>query len=231
MPLIWTEQVYQQAYSRPYGLSWAMNCNYAPFLGNGNKLGQVGIPVNTSWKLLVVGCGFGFLLKVMDDMGYNPALVWGSDTSPFIQANKATQAPPGYASRILDLSIQGGPIPFQPYFGGTGQNRGKVHAVITEGVIESLLNDGEITAFKAQCENMLLAGGRVIHFFVSELVPEGTSPDPHDRTLGLNWQPREYYSARLSNHYLIDNHGWNARNGTGGGVEALIWNPTGQVWQ
>lgn len=207
MALVWDETTFALAYSRPYGLQWIEEVNYAPVLADLQKL-DARIGASLGSKFLVAGCGFGFMLPKMVELGATFANVWGCDTSPYIHANKATQAPAGYASRILNIDILAGPTAFRNDIGGNG----KVAWVISEYVLTSLQTDQEIENFRVACTNMQSGGtGGVIHLFASE-------HPKSDRSFGMNWQPREYWSARMPDQWLYD-------------VRGGVWNPQQGAWQ
>lgn len=47
-------------------------------------------PMGKSDRILVVGCGFGFLIDAFHDAGF--LNVWGIDNSPYIQTNRGTES-------------------------------------------------------------------------------------------------------------------------------------------
>lgn len=213
MALIWDETQYGNAYTE-YSLEWAERGNYEQWKQNLLRLNaHIGFSLGS--KALIVGCGFGYLLKVFDDNGATPSNVYGCDDSTYIQANKDTQAPAGIAPRILDIDLRAGPNAFKPYFGGNG----KVTWVVSELVLTSLQTDAEIDEFRLACDAMQSGGnGGVAHIFAS--FHESLS---HDTTIGMNWRTRDYWSARLPNHWLLDVHYW--AYGDNG-----VWNPQTGSW-
>ena len=87
MPLIWDETLYNQAYSNPPSRSGDFAGLMRHYRSTYGFL-EDALPVfNRNSDILVVGCGFGYTMEVMLDLGATS--VWGTDISPFIQANKA----------------------------------------------------------------------------------------------------------------------------------------------
>lgn len=59
--------------------------------------------IEKSDRVLVVGCGFGFLIDAFHDAGFPN--IWGIDSSPYIQANRATESRD--STGFVDSDIRG----------------------------------------------------------------------------------------------------------------------------
>lgn len=240
MALIWDANKYGQAYiwTNPitkvrepcYNHMWASYNNFKMYA---DALQNMVSHANftPSSEVLFVGCGFGYWIEVLlMQPGVQANNVWGIDTSPYITANKNDTVYTNsiVAPKILDLDITSSTIlnDLKPYYGGNGKVGGWIISTL---VLTSLQTDQEITNFGSACENISGPQAKVAHIF-SSLIPNS------DLTLGMNWQSRDYWSSRLPNHWLIDQHGWNHPEVLAGTVEYGvdyfgIWNPDVGAWQ
>lgn len=101
-------------------------------------------------RIVVVGCGFGFLIEVFHDAGF-PA-VWGVESSPWIIAGRATETRPDvlYVEDDVRASKVGGALKKIAGAGGFDY-------VITEDVISSYTQSETADVFTA-CEGLLAPG-------------------------------------------------------------------------
>lgn len=168
------------------------------------KLGASGA-FTPSAETLVVGCGFGWLVETIVDVGSNA--VWGTDTSTAIQ-NLLDD--PGVAVRsdvrplIFDINILDANAAQQFKAVGAGNNAGKFRNVVTDRLIEDW-PISEIDTLLDACDALLAPGqSRVFHIvlatdgFISG--PEGL-PDPAFVSNQLSLA--EWVALRPS-HYWID---------------------------
>lgn len=143
-----------------------------------NKLGVV--PAFTpSTDVLVVGCGFGWLVEVMLNAGSNSA--WGTDTSAIIHqeiVNPAMNVPASVRARVLNIDITSPTARQQFQAAGAGNAQGRFRWVVTEFVIDTL-ETAEIAPLLNACDNLRAPGqGGVAHLVVAQdaLPPGATDP-------------------------------------------------------
>lgn len=107
--------------------------------------------IDLGGRILIVGCGFGWLLEVMVDAGYD---VTGTDTSTLIQSLKSdpeTDVRPDIQRLILDVDIT-----------KDASDLGLFDVVITEHLLEDWPLD-DISTILDACESLLADGGEVLH--------------------------------------------------------------------
>lgn len=217
MPLVWDEELFNKSYSQGYKRS----SYYREGVGLVHHKTQMQgmektLPkFNKNSDMLVVGCGYGFLMEVMVDSGARH--VWGTDISPYIQANKEAEARSDVAPLILDIDVVD--TDAQAQFaaagaGGQGANEGKFLWIISEHVVEGFNVETEaadLIMYLEGLDDLLSSSNRagIIHLFAG-LLPD----DPHDHSLGLTWLPLEDWVPYAPHHYWIDTHAWRL----GGGV-------------
>lgn len=213
MSLQWTDEIFAQAYSHYHRDYWINTANYGYYRTVLTKLISRN-DLTPSQKVLLVGCGFGYWIEfLMSQVGMNPDNVWGTDPSPFIQTNKTNDyyCHADIRNKILTVDIASPTITneLKPFFGGNGT----VTWVLSTLVLESLQTDQEIADFSASCRNPLSQQGKVGHIFASDL------GDASDKSFGMNFQPREYWSDRLPDDWLFD-----IQNGF------HVWSPETKTW-
>lgn len=154
--------------------------------------------------VLVVGCGYGYLMAMMLQAGANSSRVWGTDTSLYIQTNKAIEGHPNYpllTANILDLDITASNILQLLKAAGVSGN-GKVDWVICESVTETI-PPANLTAWLDACDGLLSAQGNVLHIVTvqdSQTLP--TIP-PLWTTYNWTWQTLEQWQALRPAHYWL----------------------------
>jgi len=171
-----------------------------------NKLGSV--PNFTpSTNVLVVGCGFGWLMETMMDLGANR--VWGTDISTVIQGlldDPGVDVRTDVRARILAIDVTD-PQAVQQFrtagAGGQGANRGKFDWIITELVMESFdpVNDlATFTGFLDSLDGLRTnqQGG------VAHIVAHHQENSGHDDTLGMTWLTLAEWAALQPAHWWID---------------------------
>lgn len=190
MPLVWDEALYQNAYSRePNRTSELRYRNVWT-----DKLLEVLPGFSLSKSILIIGCGFGYTIEVLQNRGVSNVV--GVDTSPYIQAEKYVK------SQVPDK-----------IYGSLDEVRGKYDWVITELVIESYNPATELPEFVnflADIEGPMKGNGHVAHIFAG-LLGDGSS---HEWSLGMTWLPLEDWVPYAPHHYWLDYHGWKV----GGGI-------------
>jgi 2-polyprenyl-3-methyl-5-hydroxy-6-metoxy-1,4-benzoquinol methylase len=217
MPVIWDEATYNQAYGLGYTRASHWRNDVVGLAHHKSQLVKLenALPqFNRNNDVLVVGCGYGFLMEVMIDLGATS--VWGTDISSYIQTNKTTEARSDVAPLILDINVTDTDAVAQfasAGAGGGGGSAGKFHWVITELVIESydpVANLAEFTTFLDGLDALVRTGGQtgVAHIFAGVL-PD----DPHDHSLGLLWMTGAEWTAYRPAHYWIDVHTWQVLGG------------------
>lgn len=146
-----------------------------------NKLGL--IPAFTpATDVLVVGCGFGWLIEVMLEAGSNGA--WGTDLSTVIHANIATaDVPQEVQDRVLNIDIEAVDAKAQFQAAGAGTNQGEFRWIITEHLLEDW-PIGDINSILDACDNLRAPGqGGVAHLVVATDamiggdIPTGMDPE------------------------------------------------------
>ena len=230
---IWDETLYTNAYKCPLQNDLLVNgVNYSrgQIVGYGramyldSKVGDnprfntwnenirsLGTKLNLSFgsSILLVGCGFGYTMEEAKALGVNK--IWGADTSPYIQANKATQSAPEIAPLILNIDVThpDALTQLRPFVGGSG----RVNWVITELVVESLLS-AELTTFLNACDSLRTGTGGVAHIVACKMDTPVGGLSPHkDSPL---WQRTlEEWAAERPSHYWLD---WNNDNRVLGGA-------------
>lgn len=234
MAKIWTTEDFNAAYTQ-YNHQWAVNSGFVLYASALQRLTDRST-YTPSAEVLFIGCGFGYWIEYLLTVpGVQASNVWGIDTGPHINANKndPVYVNPTVQSKILNLDISSPSIlnDLKPYFGGNGKVGGWVVSTL---VLTSLETDQEISDFSSNCDALLGPSGEVAHIFTSEVFLSTDPDDFHNRTLGMNWQPRDYWSSRLSNHWLFDQHGWAHPEATLGdpsyigrfGIDYFgVWNP------
>ena len=139
-----------ELYDPPYDRSFGDRTMLTIFLKRFQTLG--GVP-NFSWgsSVLVVGCGYGFLLEYALDQGVNSNKIWGTDISTEIQANKGAEARADVAAKILDIDISA-PDAVQQLRAVVGGN-GRFNWIVTEDVMP-FYSDAEVPGLMQDCEDL-----------------------------------------------------------------------------
>jgi cyclopropane fatty-acyl-phospholipid synthase-like methyltransferase len=158
---------------------------------------------NPASQVLVVGCGFGWIIETIVDT-FNHNRIWGTEVSPWIQAEKATNARPDIAPLILDIDILAADARTQLRTAGAGQ-QGRFDWIISEQAVEGI-PAVDLPTFLDACDGLLRPGGNVVHVVATEITPPGPD-DVHDRTLDLRWQSHAAWIAERPAHLWLDVHG------------------------
>jgi hypothetical protein len=165
------------------------------------KLGASGA-FTPSVNTLIVGCGFGWLVEAIVDLGSNA--VWGTDISTLIQASIAD---PGVAVRadiqplILNVNILDANAAQQFKNAGAGNNSGKFSNVVTEHVLEDW-PIGDMATILDACDALLAPGqSNVFHLVAAS---DAVGSDQFDPQIVVNQLTlAEWVSIRPS-HFWID---------------------------
>jgi len=160
-----------------YGRTWAQRCenplddNLTRFNRRVTQLTTL-FPILTGDRIIVGGCGFGYLVEAFKDAGY--ANCWGIDNSNFVKNNKAVEA-------RGDIIIIGEKFKVAAQLSTklnseTGANNFKW--VITESLLESYDDGAEMTEILDMAESGLTGGEpltNIIHMVMS--VQDPANPD------------------------------------------------------
>lgn len=185
------------------GRKWALHKGYdgdpglAYFRNRVRGMGPIFNPAN---DILVVGCGFGWLVEAAVDLGSTTA--WGCDTSQAIwDAFSSAGIRPDIAPRILNVDFTAPDAADQFRNLGAGNNRGLFRTVITEHVLEDW-DIGTIDTALDACDD-LLAGGqsRVIHIVLSTNQIE---PENFDSEFVPNQFSLADWALLRPSHYWVD---------------------------
>lgn len=205
----WEQAEYDAAYQRngapsyrrniigpdgPNGISWWRNV--------ATELG-LKIPglVNPASHVLVVGSGFGWLIEtIVDDFGHDR--IYGTDTSLWIAAEKATHARSDIAGRLLSIDVTASDARQQFRTAGAGQ-QGRFDWILCDLVTETI-PAGELAAFLSALEGLLRPGGNVVHLVAAELDP--ALGGRHDETLGIRFRPIVDWQTEAPSHVWVDLH-------------------------
>lgn len=159
-----------------------------------------------STDVLIVGCGFGWLIEVLIDVGANR--VWGTDTSTVVQGSLAdpnVDIRSDVQAQILNIDVTA-PDALQQFrsagAGGTGQNRGRFDWLVTELFVESFDPINNLAAFNAVLNSLEALRsnrqGGVAHIVT---VNHGGAIDD---TLGFTWLTLAEWAAIRPSHWWID---------------------------
>lgn len=197
MPLVYDQTLYESLYQINTD---AGQIHYTRSLYNispgriANRVAMLPQGTVQSADVIVVGCGFGWLVEQAIDNGVAAAV--GIDSSPFIQANKATESRGDVV--ILDATV-----------GVTADNTIKsmlqaagfkrtADLVIDEDAASSH-SDAELQAFFDGCESLVSGNrpARVVHLVTP--VSERGGNDPI-----INWKTMAEWKALRPAHTWID---------------------------
>lgn len=210
--VIWDKAVYDNAYQRWNPSFGTYQSSYrAALLGadkhvwqerlNQMNLKFAGLGFQPSADVLVVGCGFGWTLEEMQNAGLNRA--WGTDISPYIQADKSIES--AIPDSILNVDVTAVDAREQFVAAGAGRiggpqaDRGKFDWIITELVMEGI-DPANRSAFLDALDALLKPGGRVGHL----LYAKEPGDYPFDPTLGLSEMTLAGWVALRPSHYWVD---------------------------
>ena len=164
------------------------------------KLGATGI--SPAAETLIVGCGLGWLVEVLDDIGSNA--VWGADTSTLIQStwdNPAVGILPSIRLLLHGIDIQDPDAIDQFKAVGAGNNKGEFRNIITEHVLEGL-EPGDISTFLDACDAILTSGQtNVLHLVTAH---DFIAPGQSDPAILLNQLTLAEWAAFRPGHFWID---------------------------
>lgn len=141
-------------------------------------------------RVLVLGCGYGFLPETFQWSGIPQGRVCGADNSAFIQGNLASEAHPNMQGKVVNRSMTLGASNAQmrgslrtaaPDVTGFGATAEFFDFVITESVLESFTPAERTAAFYTTLQSYLKAGlpaSQVIHIVADgwDATADGGSP-------------------------------------------------------
>lgn len=204
MPLVWDQTTYERMYARRdsdpdsaafgelihYGRAY-YDANLTPFA---RRLAWLtGLGMDASDRVLVGGCGYGFLIEVMRDAGFTS--VWGIDSSPHIQARRA-------------LETRGDVLLVEDDMRGGGRIRAALRSLTGDDIFDwvidedalSSFSDGELAGMLNACESVLSPSkptSNIVHM-VTPLLP-GHRQDP-----AINWKLLSTWKQIRPAHTWID---------------------------
>jgi len=151
------------------------------------------ISYTKSKHILFIGCGFGYLMEVAIDAGYNNVV--GIDTSPWIFQELSKEARADVAAKIYDIDVCAADAlaKFRDLVGKL-----KFHVVITEDVVTDFFVDDELATLLASCEEMLSATSEL-----SNIVHLVTTLSENQDS-GYRWQTLEQWKNINPNHTWVD---------------------------
>lgn len=155
-------------------------------------------PIGTADRILVAGCGLGFLIEAFKDGGHPN--VWGIDNSPYVAAKRGTDAR-GDVLWVED-DIRGGGRVRNALRTMTGANH--FRWVVSESVVESY-TDAELPPLLDAAESVLTSGqplSNIIHLFVP-LDPNASSQDP-----AFQWRTLAQANTIRPSHSWVDMVRW-----------------------
>lgn len=144
-------------------------------------------------NIVVVGCGFGWLIENLLDAGANNVV--GVDPSPYVHANKAEHSRSDVAGRIVNATVgvdNVGSILQQAGFPAT-------YNVVIDDDAASSNSDAELPAFLNGCEALLQGGqrARIIHL-VTQKREEGGQDS------AINWKFMAEWKALRTSHTWVN---------------------------
>lgn len=162
-------------------------------------------------NILIVGCGFGWTIEVArDEFGHQRT--WGTDISPFIQANKTAsgnlgvaQARADIAPLILNVDVTSPTARTDFVAAGAGTTtgpqagRGRFDWIITELVMESI-DPANYTTFLNALDSLATGTGGVIHIVVAK----EPGDQPFDPALGMTARTLAEWVAVRPAHWWLD---------------------------
>lgn len=195
MAVLWTKELYDLAYSFPaepdghpntrpgVRLHYNRAVLYPEMVRRAQQLVQL-LGLTTADRILIAGCGFGWTVEALVDMGFSAV---GTDVSAFIQDNKAVAEDGDIAAAIsavgLDPTSGEGATIFSQLKGNGIRTRGVVlnedsqsvrsrntvkqvlgepTVIITEDLVTSL-SDNECAALQSALTKYV-TGVRIVHF-------------------------------------------------------------------
>lgn len=171
-------------------------------------LAKMGVVPNFSpaADALIVGCGFGWLVEALIDLGGNG--VWGTDISTIIQSllnDPGVDVRADVLPRILDIDVMDLDASNQFKTAGAGNNKGEFRWIVTELVMESFDPVNDAAGFNAFCDSLdqLKQKGQanVLHVVAQDL-PSTTNN--HDESLGMTWLTLDEWAAYRPDHLWLD---------------------------
>jgi hypothetical protein len=225
LPQTWNE-AYSKFGGRPGRLGEGVHVTYLDGRSYQEQLADDGMPglssmrhrlqrlsgggINPAAETLIAGCGFGWFIEVLVDIGANQ--VWGTDTSTVIQSlldDEGVAVRSDVRPLVFDIDILAADAADQFQAVGAGNNRGLFRNVVTEHMLEGWPTADLGTVLDA-CD-ALLAGGQsnVYHLIIStDTVADISQMDP------------VYFENRLSLAEWVairPEHVWIDLNGNVGG--------------
>lgn len=164
-----------------YGAEWDRSFAAGGFSALKWRLLRRSLALVSRSRVLVVGCGFGYLVEAARAGGM---LAWGLDSSAWIHANKGAEAPASV--EIIGADVES----VRPADLEAATGSATFDEVITENMLESY-SAADLPAILDACDRMVSAGGRVSHL----VQVNAASPF---RSLGLS----EWRAERLGHSFV-----------------------------
>lgn len=197
MPLVYDQNLYDALYN--VGASDGRRIHYTRELYDLNhdwmarRLTMMPSGLITSANVLVVGCGFGWLMENLIDAG--AASVTGVDPSPYVHANKATQSRADVVNRIVNATV--GVDNVNQVLQQAGFSR--TYNVVIDDDAASSNSDAELPAFLDGCQSLLQGNQqtRIIHLVTPQRAEGGQDS-------AINWKTMAQWKALRPAHTWVD---------------------------
>lgn len=184
-------------------LSWDGQGGLAHFRRRLTQLGA--IPSFTpATDVLIVGCGLGWLIEVILDIGGNN--VWGTDTSTLIHslvADPQVDVRADVQARILDVDVSS-PSARQAFkAAGAGDNKGEFNWLVSDHVLEDMVM-ADIPGFLSDLDTLRSNGpGGVAHVVAAV---DTLGQWQLDTSLVTNQLTLAEWAAIDPTHFWVDSH-------------------------
>jgi hypothetical protein len=169
-----------------------------------SKLGAAG-GFNPAAETLIAGCGFGWLVEVIKDVGSNA--VWGAEISTAIwAAMDAANVRPDVRPLLLNIDILAVNAAALFKAAGAGTNQGRFRNVVTEHMVEDW-PIGSINTLLDACDALRAPGQSQVYHIVTamdgiQVTPE--NPDPAIVPNRLTLAQWKSTSSARPGHYWVD---------------------------
>lgn len=159
--------------------------------------------ISTNDDILVVGCGFGWLVEVLVNLGYTNT--WGTEISTVIQSRLTDSAygvPTEIQNKVLDIDVTDPTAKDQFKAIGAGDNKGEFDFIITEHILEDW-SYSDIPNLLDSLDNLMSNNpeGAPIHLLVTL---DRVTPSQVDDEIIPNQYTLDEWEAIRPSHYWVD---------------------------
>lgn len=159
-------------------------------------------------KVIVVGCGFGFIIEALMTEGFD---VWGFDISTYIAASVEENTNSDVAARFTQADI------LDPNISQIVRQlvTGQMDVCLTEDVL-TVIDPVDYATFFTNCENIHKNGNRNIHFVTDAFVEGGVKrPIPQDWIdHNMQWRTLDEWAAIVPvGHFIVSVRTFNMLEG------------------